>query len=683
MPEPVGRSQRYMPGLDGLRALAVFAVIGYHLGLGWSPGGLLGVGVFFTLSGYLITDLLLAEVASGGMRLGEFWLRRARRLLPALFVVLIVVTLWVAVADRSQLRGLRGQDIAAALYVSNWWQIFQHIPYFARFGPPSPLNHLWSLAVEEQFYLVWPFLLLLGVRVVHERKRRVAIRPRLAGVVMVLALASAIEMTVLYHPTFDPSRVYDGTDTRAFGLLFGAALAMVWPSRLLTSRVKGHARAILDVAGTVGLVTIAVLVWRTGQYSPFLYRGGMVLLSAATVLVIAAAAHPASRLGVALGWRPLRWLGVRSYGIYLWHAPVIVLTSPGVTAGVDPVRAVLQVAASVALAAVSWRFVENPIRHGALRRLWTQARAGDWRARALPRSARAGLTAALAGLALAITSLIILSPQGPTSSALAGAAVESSQIAASPVTHPRTSRTSSTGAGAHTPTTPATDPHPDGVPVTRTRDRTSCRAVAHLGDSTSEGLISSDYLPNPRLRISAQYARVGVKSEHFEITPATSIVETLPGQINAYDVARQLKREGYRGCWVLALGTNDTADIAVGSTVSLSTRIKRMMSVIGSEPALWVNVKSLVASGPYAETNMEKWDRALLEACSRYPNMRVYDWAADVRKRWFIPDGIHYTSPGYQARARLIANALAEAFPAGDGHPDAGCVVDPEHEPGH
>ena len=162
MPEPALRSARYMPGLDGVRALAVLAVIAYHLGFGWAPGGLLGVGVFFTLSGYLITDLLLDQRRQGRWRLRDFWLRRARRLLPALFVMLAVVAVWVAVADRSRLAELRGEVITSVLYGNNWWQITQHVSYFARFAPPTPLSHLWSLAVEEQFYLVWPLLLLLG-----------------------------------------------------------------------------------------------------------------------------------------------------------------------------------------------------------------------------------------------------------------------------------------------------------------------------------------------------------------------------------------------------------------------------------------------------------------------------------------------------------------------------------------
>jgi hypothetical protein len=199
--------------------------------------------------------------------------------------------------------------------------------------------------------------------------------------------------------------------------------------------------------------------------------------------------------------------------------------------------------------------------------------------------------------------------------------------------------------------------------------------VVHIGDSTSLGLTSSDYLPAPGQRITAQYARVGATEQHMEITAATSIVETLPGKTNAQAVARRLVQTGYHGCWVLALGTNDTADVYVGSSVSLASRIQRMMSTIGAQPVMWVNVKSLASSGPYAEPNMERWNQALLRACGRYPNMRIYDWASVAQDRWFIPDGIHYYSPGYEARAHLIADALATAFPAGGGGAAPGCVV--------
>jgi hypothetical protein len=201
--------------------------------------------------------------------------------------------------------------------------------------------------------------------------------------------------------------------------------------------------------------------------------------------------------------------------------------------------------------------------------------------------------------------------------------------------------------------------------------------VVHIGDSTSDGLISADYLPNPAKRLSARYARVGIRKVHWEISGGRSIVETLENQPNADTVATGLVSSGYRGCWVLALGTNDTADVYVGSTVSITTRIERMMAATAGQPVLWINVRSLLSSGPYSEHDMQLWNQALLRACARYPNMRVYDWAAVVKNSWFISDGIHFTSIGYAHRARLIARALAEAFPAEPPGPTPGPTPQP------
>jgi peptidoglycan/LPS O-acetylase OafA/YrhL/lysophospholipase L1-like esterase len=640
MPKPVRTDQRYMPGLDGLRALAVLAVIAYHLGVGWAPGGLLGVGVFFTLSGYLITDLLLGRYDNTGrLELADFWLRRARRLLPALFVMLAVVAAWVTLLDRGQLAPVRGAVVSSAAYVSNWWLIAQHSSYFARFAPPMPLGHLWSLAVEEQFYLIWPWLLWLLLRLGNKRR---GLRPRLAWATLLLAFISAAAMAVLYHPGYDPTRVYDGTDTRAFAVLIGASLAFVWPSRLLGDDVTETARWILDAIGAVGLVVIAVLIWRTTQYSAFLYRGGMVLLSFGSAMAVGAAASPASRLGVILGWRPLRWVGVRSYGIYLWHYPIIVLTTPA-DGRESILREALQVAAAFGVAALSWRFVEEPIRHGAIRRWLAEMRRNGWHLGALPGQTRLALVASVLVVGLASCGLTgVVRPPG-----LPGAGT---QPPPSPV-----------AAASHKPrSSAASSPRPTAASGPA---RSECKAVVHIGDSTSDGLISPDYLPNPHKRIGAQYARVGVTRFIPEISGGTSVVETATGGPNAYQVAQQLVRDGYQGCWVLALGTNDTADVAIGSNTGRAARIRQMMAVIGRQPVLWVNVKSLVPSGPYAESEMQAWDAALLRACARYPNMRVYDWAAAVKNRWFIDDGVHFTSAGYAARAHLIANALAAAFP--------------------
>ena len=183
------------------------------------------------------------------------------------------------------------------------------------------------------------------------------------------------------------------------------------------------------------------------------------------------------------------------------------------------------------------------------------------------------------------------------------------------------------------------------------------------------------YIPDPSKRLGAQYARVGATSQYFEISGARSVVEKLSAnQANGEEVARSLKAQGFSGCWVIALGTNDTADVYAGSQVGLSARIKKMMSVIGDEPVMWETVKSLLTSGPYAEANMRTWNRTVIRACDKYPNMRVFDWASAADDGWFISDGTHYTSEGYTQRARLTADALVHAFPtSGSSH---GCVVD-------
>jgi hypothetical protein len=186
-------------------------------------------------------------------------------------------------------------------------------------------------------------------------------------------------------------------------------------------------------------------------------------------------------------------------------------------------------------------------------------------------------------------------------------------------------------------------------------------------------MISPDYLPNPAQRLAAQYHDVGVSSVRTDISGARSVVEVLPGQINGYDAAQSSYASGFRGCWVMALGTNDTADVAVGSDVGLMTRIERMMKAAHGEPVMWVNLRSLLASGPYSEANMVTWDSTLVRACARYPNMRVFNWAALAKTKWYISDGVHFTSAGYAVRGRLIAQALARAFPR-TGH-STGCLV--------
>ena len=221
------------------------------------------------------------------------------------------------------------------------------------------------------------------------------------------------------------------------------------------------------------------------------------------------------------------------------------------------------------------------------------------------------------------------------------------------------------------PARPATAaPAPAGGPV---QARTSCTSVAHIGDSTSVGMVSAQWLPDPAQRLGAQYRDVGARHVLISASGGRSIVEELPGQVNGYRVASGWYQRGYRGCWVFALGTNDAANVAAGSAVGLTARIEEMMSAAHGEPVLWVNTQTELSSGPWSEANMRQWNSALTAACSKYQNLRIFNWAAMVKPGWHLADGIHYTSAGYAIRAHAIAAALATAFPAGGR--SRGCLV--------
>jgi peptidoglycan/LPS O-acetylase OafA/YrhL len=360
MPKPAatkGPRLAYRPGLDGLRAIAVAAVFLYHSRIDWLPGGFLGVDLFFVLSGYLITSLLLVEwEARRRIDLRRFWLRRARRLLPALVVVVLAALVLSAIFARDDLAHTRGDAVSALLYYTNWHEIVANHSYFNAMGRPSLLQHLWSLAVEEQFYVIWPLLLVPGLVLLGRKRLPFAVAGGIAG--------SAALMWILYNPS-DPTRVWNGTDTRAFLLLMGILLALLWP---YLERMR-RGLPLLELFGVAALVGTVLLFRQIHDYDPTLWQGGDLAASFCFVVLIAAVAHPATGLGEALGVQPLRWLGERSYGIYLWHWPVVELMRPGVDISwTGPGVVVAQAAIVLSAAALSYRYVEQPIRTGSLQR---------------------------------------------------------------------------------------------------------------------------------------------------------------------------------------------------------------------------------------------------------------------------------------------------------------------------
>jgi peptidoglycan/LPS O-acetylase OafA/YrhL len=347
----------YMPGIDAMRALAVLAVFGYHAGLGWVPGGFLGVDVFFVISGYLITSLLLREFrGTGHLEIGRFWLRRARRLLPAVGVLIAVAMIVSAIAEPGKIGQIRGDALASLFYFANWHFIFAHTSYFEQFGRPSLFTHLWSLSVEEQFYLFWPVVFAAGMKLFGRGRLLIGV---LAG-----AAGSVVLAWILFDPGHDASRIYYGTDTHAVGLLAGVALALVWsPNELrLPSHKSGPlVGPILDALGVIALGYLILSFVHVHDYDLALWHGGYAWIAIATAMLLAALAHPAARLGGILGRPALLWLGLRSYSFYLWHWPVLVMTRPGVD--IDLPRSILiplQLIACLVLADLSYRFVELP-----------------------------------------------------------------------------------------------------------------------------------------------------------------------------------------------------------------------------------------------------------------------------------------------------------------------------------
>lgn len=398
----------YMPGVDGLRALAVSAVVIYHLGAGWLPGGYLGVDVFLVISGFLITSLLLAEHrAKGRLDLRRFWLRRARRLLPAVLVMIAVVLVVMLVLHAGEVARLRGQVLASLGYVVNWHFIFADVPYFEQFGRPSVFLHLWSLAIEEQFYLVWPLVLAVVLGAAAWR------RGLLLAIVAAAAVGSTVLAWVLWEPYTDPSRIYYGTDTRAVALLAGVALALLPEAVRNAGSARPATRWSVQAVGAVGLAGVLVAMFTLGDLDERLYRGGFALVAVAAAALIAAAADTASPVGRAFAWAPLVWLGLRSYSIYLWHWPVIALTRPHDDVPFDgPALVALRVALMLALAAASYRLVEVPFRRHGVRGVRDAVRRWDGTVgRRVRVAAVSGMGVALAALAVTVA----LIPPGSSS----------------------------------------------------------------------------------------------------------------------------------------------------------------------------------------------------------------------------------------------------------------------------
>jgi peptidoglycan/LPS O-acetylase OafA/YrhL/lysophospholipase L1-like esterase len=626
-----------------VRALAVLAVMGFHEGASELSGGFLGVDIFFVLSGFLITDLLVTRYDNvGRLDLRDFWTRRARRLLPALAVMLVVVTAAASVIEPTQEVSLRLALLAAVTYTSNWFQILHHVSYFDAFGQlttPAPLDHLWSLAIEEQFYLIWPLILWFLLFRLNGRRSRVT-------VTLLAAAASALVMALQYTPGGDPSGVYYGTDTHASALLVGAALALACPLASLASLPAAQTKR-LDAAGVAGL---AVLAWAIGHFSgndPAVYPVGLILAALAAACLVAAAAGNGV-IAVITSLPPLRWVGVRSYGMYLWHWPVIALAAA--LAGSGPTSAwtwLIETGVTIALAAASWRFIETPILQNGLRttiRHWRQqladirtrpadaptgpadAPTGPADVRTRPAWRRRGsvpvAVATVTAIAVVVAVFGVVRPsESATPPGLLRQVAEGQRISSAS----QSGRT--VKAGAHKSTAASSPP------------ATACR-------SGQQPKVSGD-----------QVTAVG---DSIMVASAAALNAAMPGIYIDAQVGRQMQSGlaaiqdlaaagTLRHIVVIGLGTN--GDVTAG-------QIRQLRQVIGPN-------RDLVLVNTFGPMPWEHEVNAELDAAARQGgNVELANWnkaiAADPSLLW--PDGIHPQPSGAKLYARVVLAAARAAL---------------------
>ena len=589
----------YLPGLDGIRALAVLGVLLYHADVAWFTGGFLGVDVFFVLSGFLITTLIVEEFdRRGTVSFSQFYLRRARRLLPALLLMLLVVGFLAGLIYTDAAAQVRKDTIASIFYVNNWWYIFSSQSYFEFIGRPPLLKHLWSLSIEEQFYLIWPAVVFVLLKF---RGRRLVFITAIGAALLSTAWMVILSIANGFPESADPSRVYFGTDSHIMGLLIGAALAIVWRPGRLPKQVTAGAKLILTSIGVASLIAVIGFFLFVGEFSPWMYRGGFLLLAVIVALLIAMATHPAIALGRVLGGQPWRYIGQRSYGLYLWHWPIFMMLRPNLDTPLSGLwNFILRMGVTFIVAELSYRFIEVPIRRGAIGTYLKKWKAATGNARTVL-TVRGGV---IVGAVIASTAL---------TAGLLAAAPDTSDASALPADV-------AAAIGIN-----------DGGPTEITADATTAPGkpyrkgpVTVIGDSVLLG--------------AADEVRGTIKGARID-----AAVARMPGAVRGR--VRSLAEKDHLA---------DTVVIHTGTNGVIPEEMMRdMLTMLKDYP------KVVVVNTSVPRTWSRPNNKVIESVTAEFPNASVTDWNAisDGHPEYFVSDGVHLTSSGQKAFARLIKEA--------------------------
>lgn len=621
------KKRRYITGLDGVRTLAVLGVILYHLMPDRMRGGYLGVPVFFGISGYLITDHLRMEwEAKGKISLKAFYARRLKRLYPPLVFFLLTTTAYITLFQRNLLNNLKGAVTSALLYVNNWWQINQGMSYFERFTNESPFTHIWYLSVEAQNYLIWPLLFVLLMKIFKKREK-------IFLVVFIASLASALWMAISFVPGADPTRVYYGTDTRIFSIWLGSAMAFLWPSSHLRSQIPPKAKQILN---TVGLVCLAILIasfFFLDAHYTFVYRGGMLLISLVSVLLIMVVAHPGASLNKWLSNPLFSYIGKRSYGIYLYQYPVMIFYEAKVKNIADNVwlHTLIEVILIVVIAEITYQIIDKPMVRFDYSKTWSTVK--GWFEKPLLTWKKAFL---LPGIFLVATALVgfIIAPSNHVTA-------EQKQMQEQILQNQKVAEESKKKAKEKETATSDS-----------TKETTSSADEAHLAEIASEyGLSKEEAATAAKLSFTAfgDSVMLGAAQNMKDLFPDVVVDANVNRQVySSKDLIQNLADEDLlKDPVVIGLGTNGDFTEA---------QFAEFMKLLGDRQVYWLNVHapSLRIQGVVND--------ALTKYAASYDNLTIIDWYSYSKDHsdWFYDDQVHLTPTGRIGYTKLLFETLTK-----------------------